>query len=130
VRGRVFCWAKGLNRKRTAYLWCKTKEHKRCKMFKEGREKMLAGMMSVSSELMRKVIPKKFRVVFRVEKIIEARDEDEASEIFFARLSEEPLYSLFLADADYTVLDLDIEEFDERVENTKSLQEFEEGNDI
>ncbi len=47
---------------------------------------------------------RKFRVVFEVEKIIEANDEFEASEVFFSELMEE------LADADYTIADLDIEE--------------------
>jgi len=50
MNGVLLCWAKGLNRKRTAYLWCKTKEYEGCRMFKEGCEKMLAGMIEKGGE--------------------------------------------------------------------------------
>ena len=50
---------------------------------------------------------KKFKVVFTVEKTIEASDEFEASDIFFRELMEE------IADAEYGYLDLDIEEVEE-----------------
>jgi len=50
---------------------------------------------------------KKFKVAFTVEKIIEARDEFEATDVFFRGLMEE------IANAEYGYLDLDIEEVEQ-----------------